>query len=129
MLNEMPIPIQSGKSRTTGKNLISYLIFVFAVIFLFGLAYSNTGGTDGENLFVDKKCNSCHIVEAVNIESKKKDASDLSKVGDNYDADFISKYLLKKEKIDGEAHKAVFKGTDDELKTISKWLASLKTKK
>jgi hypothetical protein len=129
MFNEIPAPIQSGKSRTTGKNLITYLIFVFAVVFLFGLAYSYTPGDEAQKLFVDKKCNMCHTVEVVNIESKKKDATDLSATGNNFNAEFISKYLLKEEKIDDDAHKAVWKGTDEELKTLSEWLASLKSEK
>lgn len=111
------------------KNVISYLMFVFAVVFLFGLAYSYNVGDEGKQLFIDQKCNMCHTVEVVNIESRKKDATDLSIIGDNYDADLLAKYLLKEEKIDDEIHKSVWKGTDDDLKKISEWLASLKSQK
>jgi cytochrome c551/c552 len=111
------------------KNLISYLLFVFLVVFLFGAAYSlNTNGPDAKNIFTEKKCVICHSVEAAGIESKKKDPVDLSKVGDTYDADFISKFITKQEKIDGKEHKILVKGSDEELKTLTEWLASLKSK-
>jgi hypothetical protein len=111
------------------KNVVVYLSFVFVVVFLFGFAYSfSPEGGDGKSVFADKKCNMCHSVEVAGIESKKKDAVDLSLTGDKYDADFISKYLVKEEKVDGEEHKIKIKGTEEEIKTVSEWLSSLKSK-
>ena len=102
------------------KNVVVYLTFIFAVVFLFGFSYSfNPEDGDGKSIFVDKKCITCHSVETAGIESKKKDAADLSVVGDKYDAEFLAKYLVKEEKIDGEAHKIAMKGSQEELKTVS----------
>jgi cytochrome c551/c552 len=110
------------------KNLFVYLVFVFIIVLLFGFAYSiNPEGGDGKSLFVEKKCNTCHSVEVAQVESKKKDAVDLSKVGDKHNADFLAKFITKKEKIDDKEHKIVLKGTEEEIKTISEWLSSLKT--
>jgi len=110
------------------KNLFVYLAFVLAIVLLFGFAYSiNPEGGDGKSLFVEKKCNTCHSVEAAQIECKKKDAFDLSKIGDKYEEEFITKYITKKEKIDGKEHKMTMKGSEEEVKTVAEWLASLKS--
>ena len=112
------------------KNLLIYFIFIFSVVLLFGFAYSfGADEPDAKKIFVEKKCNSCHSVEAAGIESKKKNADDLSKVGDSNKAEFLEKYLTKKEKMNDKEHKTAFKGTDEELKAISKWLGSLKSAK
>jgi cytochrome c551/c552 len=113
------------------KNIATFLTFVFVIVLLFGFTFSLNGNNDpdGKKIFVDKKCGSCHTVESHDLTSKKKDASDISNVGVEGDADFFANYLLKKEKIDGKEHKAPWKGTDKELKTISEWLAGLKTEK
>lgn len=110
------------------KNIAAFLAFVFTVVFLFGFTYSinEYGDPDGKQIFVDKKCSTCHTVTSQNITSKKKDASDLSEAGKEGNADFLAKYLNKKEKIDGKEHKAAFKGTEQELKVLSEWLAGLK---
>jgi cytochrome c551/c552 len=113
------------------KNVAAFLAFVFAIVLLFGFTFSINGNSDpdGKKLFVDKKCTACHSVSSQDITTKKKDASDLSNAGALGDAEFFAKYLAKKEKIDGKEHKAPWKGTDAELKTISEWLAGLETKK
>lgn len=109
------------------KNLVLYLTFIFAIVLLFGFTYSiNEGGDDGKKLFVDKKCASCHTVETAGIESKKKDASDLSEVGAERSAEFLLKYLKKEAKLEGKEHKPAFKGTDEELNIIVDWLETLK---
>jgi len=111
------------------KNIVAFLGFIFTVVFLFGFTYSINGyaDPDGKQIFVDKKCTTCHTVNSAQVMSKKKDAVDLSNVGASGNSDFISKYLNKKEKIDGKDHKTAFKGTEKELQTLSDWLAGLKT--
>ena len=111
------------------RNLFVYLAFVFTIVLLFGFAYSfDYESGDGKSLFVEKKCNTCHMVEVAGIESKKTDAVDLSKVGDKYDAEFITKYITRKEKIDGKEHKMAIKGSEEEVKTVTEWLVLLKAK-
>jgi len=91
-----------------------------------------------KDIFLANKCNLCHGVSAVGIEKKKstsgdaesaKKAPDLSSVGLDKKADWIAKFLLKKETLDGEKHKKLFKGSDAELKTLSMWLESQKAPK
>lgn len=112
------------------KNVVVYFALAASVILFFGFAYSyNPEGGDGKSIFTEKKCITCHSVESEGIESKKKDAVDLSNVGDKFNAEFLAKFLVKEEKIDGEAHKTVMKGTEEEIKTVSEWMASLKSSK
>ena len=116
--------------RFTVKNLISYLFFITAIVLMYGFAYSfGPADPDGKQIFVDSKCTSCHTVQTAGVTSKKKDATDLSKVGDTRKADFLRNYLMKKEKINGKEHKAAYKGNDKDLDVLVKWLESLKTKK
>jgi cytochrome c2 len=96
----------------------------------------------GKELFISYKCTSCHSIETEKIEKKKTEPaegtapsaeasapqknSDLSGVGAKKDAAWISKYLMKEEKLEEKLHKTKFKGTPEELKALSSWLASLK---
>jgi mono/diheme cytochrome c family protein len=97
---------------------------------MYGFSYSSVpGDPDGKQVFIDGKCTTCHTVVAEGVTSKKKDATDLSKTGDTYKADFLAKYLTKKDKLNGKDHKTAFKGTDQELGALTKWLESLKSKK
>ena len=100
---------------------------------------------DGKDLFLAAKCNTCHSVTAAGIEKKKPTAEetaeaksadkdekkppDLSSVGLEKKADWIAKFLTKKETLDGEKHKKLYKGTDEELKTLSAWLEAQKAPK
>jgi len=99
----------------------------------------------GKDLFVEKKCNKCHSIDAEKIAKKEepgeaeeegeeaggkeeKKPPDLSGVGKKHDADWITGWLQKKIKTDkGKKHKGKFKGTDEELKTLVTWLSGLKT--
>ena len=96
----------------------------------------------GKKIFVDHKCTQCHSIDALKIakvksddkdeeeegEGKKVDPPDLSDVGKDKDhtVAWITKWLMKEEKIEGRKHKKKFKGTDEELKTVSEWLVTLK---
>lgn len=110
------------------KNVFLYLLFIFAIVALFGVAFSNAqeNESEGAKIFVDNKCSMCHSVESAGITSKKKDAVDLSVTGQDKTAEFLIKYLKKEEKIDDKMHKSTFKGSDEELKVLSEWLAGLK---
>ena len=44
-------------------------------------------------------------------------------------ADWIAKFITKKETLDGEKHKKLYKGTDEDLKMLSTWLGSQKAPK
>lgn len=90
---------------------------------------------DGKELFKDNKCGSCHSITAAGMtkasdgeDSKDKKAPDLSTIGSKHKADWMAKYLLKKETLDGDKHVKKFKGSDDELQVLVAWLETLKKK-
>jgi hypothetical protein len=108
-------------------------MFVFVIIALYGMAYAHVGYQfpSGENIFIESKCNSCHSVEAENIEAKikKNSTNDLSDIDSKLDADFLAKYLTKTEKINDKLHPVVFKGSKEELKELTTWLKTINNKK
>jgi|ERR1035437_548812 cytochrome c553 len=112
------------------KNIFTYILFVLLIVALYGFAFSfaQSKGTDAKKIFETQKCNACHSVTTAGITSKKKDAVDLSTVGSTYKADFLTKYIKKDAKIKDAVHKFTFKGTDEEMTSLVKWLASLKKK-
>ena len=59
---------------------------------------------------------------------KKKDPPDLSGVGLEKDAKWISAFLNKEETLNGEKHEKRFKGTEPDRRTLAMFLAGLKTK-
>jgi hypothetical protein len=97
-------------------------------------------------LFKKGGCDTCHSISALKIAkaekkpgeaaapeekpaatgAKKKDAPDLSGVGLEHDAKWISGYINKTESKDGEKHEKRFKGTEPERRTLAMWLAGLK---
>ena len=106
------------------KNISIYLLFVVTIVALFGFAfsYSQSDGTDGQQIFVDNNCLKCHSVESLELVSTGKNPSDLSEIGGTYENDFLSKYLMKEETIDDKKHKMPFKGTEDDLnKLVDGW--------
>jgi len=112
------------------KNIFSYLLFILVIVALYGFAFSfaQEKGADAKKVFVAQKCDMCHTVTSASITSKKKDAVDLSSIGISNKADFFAKYLKKEVKVKDNLHKVAFKGTDEELSAMSKWLESLKKK-
>lgn len=97
---------------------------------------------DGKELFTAGKCNTCHSIEAEKIERKKaataenaaapataaKKKPDLSGIGATKGAAWIGKYLVKEERLETKMHPTVkYRGTPEELNTLSAWLGSLKT--
>jgi len=85
----------------------------------------------GKKLFVDNKCNTCHSIESQGIAKTmaSSKAPDLSNVGSEHNAEWISKYLMKEETKNEKKHMKAWAGTKEDLETLSKWLESLKTKK
>jgi len=90
----------------------------------------------GSALFTKYKCNTCHSIEAAKIErtkpvsaTMKRKPPDLSKVGDTRGHEWIEKFLVKEEKIEGtRSHPYIsFKGTKDEREALAAWLETMKT--
>jgi|GEM_PF-393510 cbb3-type cytochrome oxidase cytochrome c subunit len=94
---------------------------------------------DGKPVFLKYKCNMCHSIEAIQVEKKalpdegettsKLKPPDLSSVGLDKKADWIALFMQKKEKLDGELHPKMFRGTSSELKTLTAWLETMKAPK
>jgi cytochrome c2 len=85
----------------------------------------------GKTVFMAQKCNMCHSIESLQIErtskSEKMAGPDLSNVGGAHLAPWITQYLTKEvANSEGKKHGKDWKGTDDELKQLADWLATLK---
>ena len=85
----------------------------------------------GKPIFLQSKCNKCHTIESQTIvrdgkPPEGKQPPDLSGVGLKHDAGWMQKWLLKEVEMNDKKHIKKFSGTDDELKTLTAWLASLK---
>ena len=123
----------------------SLVLIGAACMLVAGLAaqrWSSAGeARDGKAVFLENHCNSCHTIKAAGIEKKKaatseataekksdKKPPDLSSVGLERKADWISKFLLKQETIKGDKHEKKFKGPEADLKLVSAWLESQKAK-
>ena len=120
--------------------------FALAVIALalaagFAGAQDKTAARDGKAIFVENKCNTCHTVQVAGVEKKKaataesaeekksdRKPPDLSATGLERKPEWIAAYLMKTEAIKGEKHSRKFRGTAADLKVVSAWLSTLKTK-
>jgi len=127
------------------KHATSVVVLVGLSAVLAVTATTRAGAAEdapGLALFKKSGCNECHAISSLGIEKKKpaepaagaaaetkkkKDAPDLSGVGLEREAKWISAFLNKEEAIDGEKHEKRFKGTEAERRTIAMWLATLKT--
>ena len=133
------------------KRNIPLILAMLMLGLLVVLVASNAVGDDNADatkLFKKSGCNECHGVLSHEITVKKKEKSDeeaaededvdddedkpdppdLSGVGLEHDAKWISNYLRKKEEIDGRKHEKLFKGSTQERRLIATWLADMKTK-
>ncbi len=79
----------------------------------------------GKAVFTAKGCPECHAVSSHGIKSDG-DAADLSKIGSKHDAATIEKFITKQVELNGKKHKKKYQGSDDDLKKLVSWLASLK---
>jgi cytochrome c551/c552 len=109
-------------------------------------------------IFKKNGCNECHSISAAGVQKeakkkaegepapaataatdkpaatattdtkKKKTPPDLSGVGLEHDAKWISAFINKEETLDGEKHEKRFKGAEADRRTLAMFLASMKTK-
>jgi hypothetical protein len=108
------------------------VIAVFVCLIPFGAWAAETKADDpGKKAFIDSKCNVCHAVSTEGIESKMKATStkapDLSGVGAEQTADFITKFLKKEVTLHDKKHSKAWTGKEEDLQAIVTWLSSLKT--
>jgi cytochrome c2 len=113
------------------------LVTVMLFAALSGTAsYSDEGTMGGQEVFAAQKCNMCHSVPSVGIESKTKSAAmkgpDLptaSMKDANGDRDTLLEYLRKEAEFSGKTHKKGASGSDEELNAVLDWLNDQETAK
>ena len=123
------------------KIVAFYIMFVILIIALYGVAFSMNPAEqpDGKKVFTDNKCSTCHSIDSEGIVRKaktdKNSPADLSQIGSTFTKEKLTNYLTKKESLNDKKHPANFKGSEDELNAMVKWLmthkkgAPVKTKK
>lgn len=112
-------------ARVSIPNVAAALFAAAALCIPFLVAAAEgDGGSQGEAVYLDHKCNICHAVSGAGIEAKsKKPSRDLSGfVTDDLEA--LARFLRKEEESEGADHKKAFGGTDEELQVIVDWLGS-----
>lgn len=112
--------------------IVFYFLFIFFIVALYGFAFSmdKPVTSDGKKIFTEQKCSSCHNLEVEGIVKKgtpsKNTPPDLSKIGSKVNKTQLANYLQKKESLNDKKHPAIFKGSEEELNALSKWLTGLK---
>lgn len=107
------------------------LVAVMPLLAATPAAAAGEAAKTGKEIFEAQKCNVCHSIDSQSVArtstSDKMKGPDLSDVGKGHDSAWVSKWLKKEVAAeDGKKHMPTFKGTDDEMKTLSDWLATLK---
>ena len=127
------------------RQLAWFAVLVLGCSIAIGSASAKQEEPEGQKLFLENKCNSCHTIKALNIEKRKKGSGeeakeesaatkakkqppDLSGTGLDRKAEWIDGWLLRKELLDGKKHRKKFLGTEEESKKLAAWLETLKTK-
>jgi len=122
----------------TMKKLIAPALLALLIVMLVALVGGSASIANGAELaddgkgqeaFLAQKCNSCHGVPSVGIESKTKSAAmqgpDLpTAAGNEAERDLMLKYVRKEAEFDGKKHKKGAKATDEELNIVLDWLAT-----
>ena len=83
----------------------------------------------GQAAFVSGGCGRCHSVEVQGIEAtiavERMRGPDLSRVGDDHDAEGITSFVKRETSLEGVEHRVPYTGSDEDLLTLSEWLVEL----
>ncbi len=96
--------------------------------------FTPSGAGSGKDIFLKSKCSKCHTITSQGIEregtapTSGKLPPDLSGVGLKHNAEWMEKWLLKEQEMNGKKHLKKFSGSDEELESLTNWLATLKKK-
>ncbi len=101
---------------------------ILAMFFAIGSFASFAQQNDPKTLFTNNKCNMCHSVPKADIKSKMPTKyPDLpNKIAQETKIDDLVKFIKQETTMNGKKHGLKFKGNEDELKSILKWLKELK---
>lgn len=81
---------------------------------------------EGPKVFEAQRCASCHSIESLDIGLRDgATRNDLSEVGKTRDVDWLKGFLQREIEVDGQPHRGRFRGSDEELQTLTAWLATL----
>jgi cytochrome c553 len=114
------------------KGIVVSVFIAAAIMSLAGFTRGAVGSTttDGKTVFVSAKCQTCHSVQSQGIARGSSTATplppDLSGTGLRHTAVWIKGFLLKTEMLNGKKHVKKFQGSDDDLNSLSAWLAAQK---
>ena len=108
------------------KNIFSFTLLVALSLIVAPKSFAQEEKkSDGLKIFAESKCTSCHSLEAVGIKKKpNQKPPDLSNAASVGTPEFIGKYLQKTEVKNGRKHLVSFKGSDEDLKTLTEWLVT-----
>ena len=111
------------------------LVFAAIVTCIQSGATLKTNSDSAKSIFQENKCNKCHSIESQSIkrtseppEGAKYPPPDLSGVGLKHTSDWMAQWVTKQVEMHDKKHMYKFKGSDDELKTLTTWLGTLKKK-
>jgi len=116
--------------HTLFRHCLTVLVFVtvFGALAAVSASAAAPPSPDGKAVFAAQKCALCHSVQSAGIERTMKTSKgkDLSTVGSERDAAWLTKWLKKQEMLEGKPHQKAFTGTDPELTALVSWLGTLK---
>lgn len=116
---------------------------LFGAVFLCSAAPSRAV-EPGPEIYKKLECQKCHSIESEGIEKveeeksaldmfaeeEEEEAPDLSGIGAEHDAEWLMKWIRKEVRNDdGKKHKQKFKGSDEELEAVVRYISGLKEKK
>ena len=104
------------------------LALIVLIAFFFGSMFGFAPKKEPKELFVNNKCNMCHSVPKVDIKSKMptKYPELPNKIAKDTKVDELVKFIKQETNLNGKKHGLKFRGSEDELKSILKWLQEIK---
>ncbi|MGD2115071.1 MAG: c-type cytochrome [Acidobacteriota bacterium] len=106
-------------------------LFLFALVVIVASPAASDDAAAGEQVFLDQKCSLCHSVSSAGIEAKTRSEAlkgpDLVNVGERHEEEWIGQWLRREVEMNGQKHKKMFSGDDEELATLIDWLLQQKS--
>ncbi len=109
----------------TSVSAIFKSVLVGAFLFAAAIALAQTDPAQmakGQKVYTDKKCALCHKIAG----KGGKIGGDLSNVGAKRNAKWLRSFMKNPKAVNPKVKMAPFKGSDDELKALVAYMASLK---
>ncbi len=105
------------------------LVAVLTTVTLSVTTFTAQSQDAGKEAFLTNNCNRCHAIESQQIEatvqSRRVRGPDLSQLEERRDAPWLKQYLEKELQANDRDHSVAWTGSDEDLKDIASWLASL----